>query len=67
MTIETFSCRKKRLKLFLVTKTPLLGKAKTQPRAETASLFLPLARLAFKTLRPPLVFIRTKKPCVLLR
>jgi hypothetical protein len=55
------------LKLFLLAKTPLFGKAKTQPRAETASLFLPLARFAFKTLRPPLVFIRTKKPCVLLR
>ncbi len=31
--------------------------------SETVSFFLPLARLRLNTPRPPLVFIRAKKPC----
>jgi len=33
----------------------------------TVSLFLPLARRRFKTWRPDLVAILTRKPCVLFR
>jgi hypothetical protein len=35
--------------------------------ASTISLFLPFARLRFKTIWPPLVDIRFRKPCVLFR
>lgn len=41
-------------------------KGKTEPR-QTASRARPLARRARRTLRPPTVFIRARKPCVRLR
>jgi hypothetical protein len=34
------------------------------PADYTASRFLPFARLLLRTARPPLVAIRTRKPCV---
>jgi hypothetical protein len=41
--------------------------APREPPGQTVSRFRPLARRRFKTFRPPLVFIRSRKPCVLAR
>jgi hypothetical protein len=39
----------------------------TQPTAYTVSRFRPFARRRFSVLRPPFVFMRSRKPCVFFR
>ena len=39
----------------------------TKPAGQTVSRFRPFARRRLSTLRPPLVFIRSRKPCVFFR
>src|SRR6185503_18106596 len=38
-----------------------------EPASQTVSRFRPLARRRFNTFRPPFVFMRSRKPCVLAR
>jgi len=39
----------------------------TKPAGQTVSRFRPFARRRLRTFRPPLVFIRSRKPCVFFR
>jgi hypothetical protein len=43
------------------------GDGRAECRAQTASRTRPFARRARRTLRPPILFIRARKPCVRLR
>ena len=62
-TVDAFAPLEKRLKIGGSGQSLSSG----EPAGQTVSRFRPFARRRFNTFRPPLVFMRSRNPCVLAR
>jgi hypothetical protein len=62
-TVDAFAPLEERLKIGASGKSLSSG----EPAGQTVSRFRPFARRRFNTFRPPLVFMRSRNPCVFAR